>query len=342
MPPISSTSTNSNARIEGIIKDTYNAEVHGRTCDLLNAAFVAENDSIDFKTISHRAKKEHAAWRLYKKWDAAKLYEDENYIVINKPPFVLSQARHPEDLGLDLITSFYAYPQNFKVCHRLDVETSGVIVIGKNTNASRHFVSLLIDDELHPTKKYIALMYGEANFDPGKIYKNRIEKKFKGKDPNIIYSVYSRVVDEDFKAKEKQIQNSKTIYSPIARLRIDGKLCTLCEVTIPTGVTHQIRVVSASHGHPLVGEFFYGDSTSTNLPCWKNQPLESLNRNIGRIMLHSRSIDFKDPSENGKIIKVTAPVPDDMREIIYRSPMTVLNDELFEGLNLYSQYSRSA
>ena len=175
------------------------------------------------------------------------IYEDDNVLLINKPRGILVQKDSSGDEALDEMVLLYLsnkgeYDHNsvsaYKPApaHRLDRNTAGIVVFGKNITALRELADLL-NDKNKVSKRYLALVKGEIDKD-GEI-NAPLEKNAKNG------RVY---VNENGKP-------SLTRYKVLKHL--NGY--TLLEVELLTGRTHQIRVHMAYINHPVIGDSKYGD-----------------------------------------------------------------------------------
>ena len=181
------------------------------------------------------------------------LFENDNYIVINKKRDIAVHGGTKNIIGLiDIFREKYG--KNIDLCHRIDKNTTGCLVFGKNKKAVKSFNNLLIDNNI--TKTYHTILKGKLkkNITIDKpIYKN-IPTKFK---------------------------------NSISKFKIIKYLsnATLVEVQIYTGRTHQIRIHSASINHPIIFDDRYGDKDFNN--SFDNNVRK-------KIALHSKSISFID------------------------------------------------
>ncbi len=224
------------------------------------------------------------------------IYEDKNLLVVNKPAGLLTHptlkqkrhtlanallARYPE------LREVGENPLRPGIVHRLDQDTSGLLVIAKNQKA---FFSLK-EQFLKKTvrKKYLALTYGIPKPREGTIEyairpstQNRL-KKVAIKNPTSVLH------------EKKSTRNATTNYKVIETIRDEF---ALLEVTPLTGRTHQIRVHLAAIGHPVVGDRLYGRKSSL----------------LKRQFLHAYALTLT--GLNKKKISVTIPLPDDLKQFL--------------------------
>ena len=167
------------------------------------------------------------------------LYEDEHVLAVNKPkdmPTHPSRGNHLPTLA-NAVCGYLGSPFVFRSVNRLDRGTGGIVIIAKNPFSAAILGRQMKERRIN--KKYIATVSGIPKDKEGRI-DAPIARQTEG---NIL-----RVVREDGK---RAITDYKVI-----GLTDDGN--AVCEVTLHTGRTHQIRVHMAYIGHPLVGDFLYG------------------------------------------------------------------------------------
>lgn len=208
------------------------------------------------------------------------IYEDNDIVVINKPAGILT---HPVLNEKNTLLDFLKikYP-NIKLVHRLDRNTSGLMVVAKNEKTYEWLKSQFLNREIK--KKYIALIHGHLKDKKGIIAKSISKSRKRGG---------SQTTTPIGKRRE-----AITRYNVLKEF----KDYTLLEVIPETGRTHQIRVHLASIGHPIAGDGKYK---------FKRQPgIEGLNRQL----LHANYLQFYLP--NGKIIELKSELPNTLRRVL--------------------------
>jgi 23S rRNA pseudouridine1911/1915/1917 synthase len=211
------------------------------------------------------------------------LYQDSNLIAVNKPAGIAVHAgagRHSGTLVNALLHHFQSLSsvggdERPGIVHRLDRETSGVLIVARTDAAHRHLAAQFANREV--VKIYYALVEGELKQAQGRI------ESFITRDPVRRTRMTSRLGHG---------RPALTEYKVLERL----PRRTLLEVRIGTGRTHQIRVHLASIRHPVAGDNLYGASAAP----------------YGRFFLHAGSIRFRHPS-SGKPFTVEAPLPPDLQ-----------------------------
>ncbi|MFZ3073342.1 MAG: RluA family pseudouridine synthase [Thermodesulfobacteriota bacterium] len=227
------------------------------------------------------------------------LYEDDHVMVINKPRGLTvhpGAGRKSQTLVNALLfhtkrLSTVGGPQRPGIVHRLDKDTSGVMLVAKD---NRSHLDLSNQFKEHSTKRiYHALSWGNVLPESGKIELSlgrdvKDRKKISGKT----------------RKKRHATTNFKVIK------RYPG--FTLLEVRPETGRTHQIRVHLASIKHPIVGDPVYGKQT---IPLNMPQRVVKCLKDLQGQMLHAKSLEFKHPI-TGKRMEWVSPYPKDMKEIL--------------------------
>jgi 23S rRNA pseudouridine1911/1915/1917 synthase len=235
------------------------------------------------------------------------LFEDQDLLVVNKPGWLVC---HPSKNGpwSSLVGAGREYTgaDRLHLAGRLDRETSGVVLLGKNPKAGKTWQRAV--EKREASRSYLAILTGEL--------KNLQEVETHiGNDPDSPVFVKQRVTQSSRKSKLAQ-----TCFLPL----IAGKGHTLARVTTQTGRKHQIRVHAQHIGHPLVGDKLYGDDENLYLEfCqngWTNELAGALA--MHRQALHSSSFGMKDGASS-----FNAPMAADM-EMFCLNEMALSQEQL--------------
>jgi len=219
------------------------------------------------------------------------LYEDIDVIVINKQPHLIVHPAPGHQTGT-LVHALLYHCQDLAgiggelrpgIVHRLDMDTSGAMVIAKNDFAMNSLQQQFKSREVH--KEYLTIIRGLPAPAHGTI------------ETLIARSTRDR---KKMCVSTRSGRNAITHYETIERY----EAYTLLRVTIETGRTHQIRVHMAHKGHPVLGDRQYGRSQYNDLPV-----------QFDRQMLHAEKLSFNHP-QTGEQVCFIAPIHDDMREVI--------------------------
>ncbi len=236
------------------------------------------------------------------------VYEDEDLIVINKPPGMVVHPAYGHYSGT-LINALAYHLKNaplFKdkkdlrpgLVHRIDKDTSGLLVIAKNEQAKQSLAKQFAE---HTTKrKYIAMVWGDLKDDQGTITGNvgRHPKEWK-----LMY-VY---------ADGKKGKHAVTHYKVLKRF----SYVTLVECELETGRTHQIRVHFKHIKHPLFNDAEYGGDKilwGTTSSKYK-QFVKNCFKIMPRQALHAKTLGFIHP-KTGKEMLFDSELPDDFKNLI--------------------------
>jgi 23S rRNA pseudouridine1911/1915/1917 synthase len=223
------------------------------------------------------------------------VYEDEHLLVVNKPPDMVVHPA-PGHEGGTLVNALLArYPDLAAaggdrpgIVHRLDRDTSGLILVSRSEKVHRALQRLFKDREVH--KAYLALVHGLVQPSWA-----RIEAPI-GRDP--AHRQRMAVVQGGREAVTEYhvLESLSSAVGPAA-----GDYC-LVRAEPHTGRTHQIRVHLASIGHPVVGDPVYGPRRRTHLP-------------LARQFLHAEQLGFRHPV-TGSRIQLEAPLPPDLADVL--------------------------
>jgi len=216
------------------------------------------------------------------------LYEDEDIVVVDKPSGLVTHPS-PGHLQGTLVNallwggrklSSIGAPLRPGIVHRLDKETSGIIVVAKSDKAHIDLVRQFKNREIE--KVYIALVHGDFDEDEGIIEMPIGRRHGRGANRKRMW------------VTAKGSKPALTEFKVLKRFKRHGRSATLLEVRPKTGRTHQIRVHLRHIGHPIVGDEKYGR---------RDQTIPST-----RLMLHALSLKLWHP-RRGKRMGFTAPLP---------------------------------
>ena len=230
------------------------------------------------------------------------LYEDKVLIAVNKQPGLIVHPGngHPDGTLVNGLVHYFAKLSDVNgflrpgIVHRLDKDTSGVILIAKDNITHRKLASQFQNRTIK--KEYFAITWGIWNEPKGRI-NNAIKRK--RSDPT------SYQIDKEGR---EAITNYKLIK--------EGQYLSSVAFYPKTGRTHQIRVHSLSMNHPIFGDNKYGggEQKVKGFITEVNKELKKLLNDIGRQALHAKKIIFNHP-ENDKLISIEAPIPLDIKNI---------------------------
>ena len=222
------------------------------------------------------------------------VYEDPDLLVVNKAAgmVVHPAAGHPDDT---LVNALLAYRPELQgvdnnggeqrpgIIHRLDKDTSGLLIVAKNTRTLTALIGQMQRHEV--VKRYLALVEGNMSLDQGSI-DAPIGRDPRHRQQMAITAVESREARTHFRVLQRYPHGH-----------------TLLLLQLETGRTHQIRVHLKAIGHPIIGDSVYG-------PATKQRGL-TLNRQF----LHAYQLKFTHPTTNA-MLELEAPLPDDLQAVL--------------------------
>ena len=238
------------------------------------------------------------------------LHEDEHLIVLDKPADLTVHPGAGRSSGTLAHRLLHRYPEIAGVggagrpgiVHRLDKDTTGVLVIARTEIAYRKLNHAFAEREVRKT--YLGIVYGSPDPPTGVIdlpigrhFQKRMEM-----------------------AVRKRGRPARTGFELVAT----GEGVSLLELDLETGRTHQIRVHLKATGHPLVGDPVYGEARWKGLPRRVHSPLKS----FARPALHARLIEFRHPVGD-ELMRFAAPLPEDIRQLweaVTGTPVPILTD----------------
>jgi 23S rRNA pseudouridine1911/1915/1917 synthase len=228
------------------------------------------------------------------------LYEDPSIIVIDKSPGMVV---HPAvgNLSGTLVNALVYHCKDLAgingvlrpgIVHRLDKDTSGVIVVAKDDEAYHHLIRQFKDRAVE--KVYLAIACGPFNRDEG-----------------IIDSVIGRHPSE----RKRMSTTTRKGRPAVTRWKVVERFhgFTFLEIFPHTGRTHQIRVHFSSIGHPLLGDPLYGRKGRPG--TIHDTVLKGCVERLGRQALHAHRLAFTHP-RTGERVEFVSPLPEDMQEAL--------------------------
>ena len=224
------------------------------------------------------------------------VYEDDTLVVVNKPAglVVHPAAGTPSGtLANALAFHFQQLPARGVrpgIVHRLDRDTSGLIVVAKTEAALENLSDQFRDRTVF--KSYVALVHGRMSPDSGKIDQPLARDR----------SNRTRM------AVVRGGRNALTLY----RVRRSFDRFTLLDVELKTGRTHQIRVHLAWLKHPVVGDETYGGGRDNTI---QDPQLRAHVRNLKRHFLHAEKLSFTHPT-TGEVVKFESPLPAELSALL--------------------------
>lgn len=236
------------------------------------------------------------------------VYEDDSLAVVSKPAGMMvhagagraDEARNRGTLVNALLHHFAelsAVGGELRpgIVHRLDKQTSGLMVVAKDDAAHRKLAAQFAARQVH--KQYVALVHGWVKRDEGTV---------------------EQAIQRDRIRRTRMTTRRSGGRAALSRYRVRERLETpwgkfsLVEVTIATGRTHQIRVHLASLGHPVVGDALYGAPRQLRSSDGKSRR-PTLERNF----LHAASLEFLHP-RSGKTLSFSQPLPAELEGFLKR------------------------
>jgi len=218
---------------------------------------------------------------------AAIVHEDPQLLIIDKPAGLAVHGGSGVSFGVIEALRTARPQETLELVHRLDRDTSGLLMISRKPAALRTLHALLREGQVE--KKYLALVKGKWELGAKRI--------------DVPLRTDIRVGGE---RTVKAHATGKDAVSHFKPVQFFGKKASLVEVTLETGRTHQIRVHAAHAGYPLAGDEKYGDAEF-------NEKMQA--SGLARMFLHAHQVSFVWP-ESGVEFSVSAPLPADLAAVI--------------------------
>ena len=225
--------------------------------------------------------------RLIAALESAVIYEDERLLVLDKPAGVAVHGGSGLSFGVIEGLRASRPKQTLELAHRLDRDTSGVLMLAKRRSALRMLHALLREGQVQ--KSYLALLAGRWSLGHKKIDAPLRTDLRVGGERTVKVDVGGKSALTEFKLIEHY-----------------GARASLIEAMLHTGRTHQIRVHAAHCGHAVAGDEKYGDPPF-------NEQMASLG--LKRMFLHAHSCSFAWPDETGEH-SFNAPLPSALRAVL--------------------------
>lgn len=238
-----------------------------------------------------------------KMMQAAVIYRDDDVIAINKPAGLPTQGGSGQNRHVDGLSEALKFGRDEKprLVHRLDKDTSGVLLLARNRLAAQGLTAAMRHKETR--KIYWALVAGVPTPYLGEIKYGLVKaagRGAKGEGEKMI-AIHPRDIDATPGAKR-----AHTLYATL--YRVGGRASWVAMEPL-TGRTHQLRAHMAEIGHPIVGDGKYGGSGQENMgDGWGAQLGGIISK---KLHLHARMMRFEHPITR-KVITVTAPLPEHM------------------------------
>lgn len=216
------------------------------------------------------------------------VYEDDDLLVVNKPAGLAAHGGSGIEFGLiESLRALRPEQSYLELCHRLDRETSGCLIVAKRRSALRNLHEQFRQRSVH--KRYLTLVPGKWDRRQKLISAPLIRNELRSGE---------RMVEVDYKRGAPSSTGFDIVES------FDG--ATLMAAMPHTGRTHQIRVHCAYARHPVAGDEKYGDNEF-------NSYMRSLG--LKRMFLHAFRITFFSPKD-GRVLKIEAPLPKELENAL--------------------------
>ncbi len=234
-------------------------------------------------------------------FDPPVLFEDDDLLAIDKPPGVVVHPTHSHyrNTVITLLRRMRGEP-DLTLAHRLDAETSGVLLMGRHTWAARKIQTAFQRGRVQ--KRYLAVVHGAPPRD-----------EFTVDAPLGAVSADKFVFRQGPDAEDAR--NATTQLKVLWR----GARVSLLEVTLLTGRRHQIRAHLALEGFTVVGDKLYGMDDRTYRRYLRQGALdEEMLSKLGgaRSLLHSHRLALPHPRDHERIVEISAPMPADMAALL--------------------------
>ena len=241
--------------------------------------------------------------QLFNKIKKSIVYEDEYFFIFNKPFGLAVQGGSKlGPIHLDGILPFFSerdYPIP-KLVHRLDKDTSGILVVAKTPKSASAFSKLMIERRIK--KSYWALVNQPIKHKTGILYNPQKDESVLKKNIIYKYNLNKDYLNAKFFFLEAE---DKEMVSAYKELKVNNENVSLLNLFAITGRKHQLRKQLAAIGHPIIGDKKY---------TIKSQLVTDNGKE--KLQLHARGIIFQNPI-SGKLINVKCPPPVHMKKFLH-------------------------
>lgn len=272
----------------------FHAPIFARMLNEVSERERMQPKDAEFAALLNISRPSHREWgtkNLIEAFDKYVLKEDNDILLVNKPSRIISHASRVNKFGVEEIARYKR--GEIYLVNRLDIDTTGIIVLAKNEKAFLKMKEQFLEKEKSNLQKlYLTFLDGE--FTDSSIRKEKLGLR-EGEPKVEVFREYDK--------NDRSIYPTETHFTPLALFQTVGenpRPRTLTLVQIITGRKHQIRATAAQGlGMPVTGDRNYNGDP----------------RDAGRPLLHSFGIGFNHP-RTGERVLVEAPIPDDFNEII--------------------------
>jgi 23S rRNA pseudouridine955/2504/2580 synthase len=225
--------------------------------------------------------------------NAAIVREEPDLLVLNKPAGLAVHGGSGESFGVIEALRAARPAEELELAHRLDRDTSGLLLIARNGRTLRGLHALLREGRVE--KRYLALVLGAWNLGKAVV--------------DAPLATHARRGGERWVRVAEGGKAARSTFTPVDFF---GSRATLLEVMLDTGRTHQIRVHAAHAGHPVAGDPKYGTREA-------NQELAAMG--LKRMFLHAHALSFPWPTPD-HLYSVSVPLPPELAQVLERLAAT--------------------
>jgi len=244
-------------------------------------------------------------------------HDDDHIVVVNKAVGIVTQPVDDERIGrnppvVELLKHYWRSKDlpiiNPILVHRLDKETSGLMVLGKTVDAARELQKQA--SGRHMERRYIALVEGSVEQEKGTwtSFMGRSEDGHRQNMPDVERNAKGHL--------PHGVQEAITHFKVVDRI---GQRATLLELELETGRTHQIRIHCAEAGNPVIGDGLYVKLAQRRFPTKRFAAFKPPPK---RLMLHAMRLKFRHPGKFNKYFTFKQDVPEEFEIFLERLKAT--------------------